>query len=174
MSTVEVRLRTSGDLNTIGKVLEQVYETSGYPVEGVPDPISFITPPNTLCAWTATISNRIVGHAMVTAAKSGDPTVIAWLKTGGRADQVAVLQRLFVDPSAKGNGIGKKLTVTATQWAASRSLRLTLLVLEKDRTAIRLYESLGWQRMGVTEYENAEGEKFKSYTYVSPASQGTA
>ena len=41
--------------------------------------------------------------------------------------------------------------------------------MTKDAAAIRLYERLGWQRIGTTEHDDGHGHAIDAYCYVSPA-----
>lgn len=69
-------------------------------------------------------------------------------------DGVCEMKRLFVRPAAKGKGFGKKLAEEIIKTA--RELGYTLMRLDTLDTlseAMRLYESLGFQRIGPY-YEN--------------------
>lgn len=164
----KIRFREPQDLIDVSEVLKNVYNTDRYPVEGVSNPLPFLTPPNTLCAWVVTINDSIVGHALVTKSKLGDVAIDSWVSEGHEIDHVAVLGRLFIDPSARGQGLGARLAQTATGWAAENAKRLVLLVIEKDTAAIHIYEKLAWRRFGTTIYDNGQGSQFSAYLYVSP------
>jgi ribosomal protein S18 acetylase RimI-like enzyme len=60
----------------------------------------------------------------------------------------ADIAKLLVSPRARGGGIGQKLMTAIEQ--AARDERRTVLVLDTASSdAERLYERLGWQRVGV-------------------------
>lgn len=164
-----VRQRTDRDIPLTAALLSNVYSTDGYPVEGVADPASWLRPPGVLNAWVAEDSNQdIVGHVLVNEPPQADPAVDKWVAQGGTAAQAAVLGRLFVARTAQGQGLGRRLTESAAQWANESGRRLVLLVIDKDRAAIRLYRRLGWQKTGSTEYVVGDHISFEGLLFVSP------
>ncbi|QIW95381.1 hypothetical protein AMS68_000899 [Peltaster fructicola] len=163
-----IRERTEADLDGCATVLKAVHKASGYPVRGVADPVGFISNPNIIQAWVAEHAGRIVGHVGVANPDPNASDVKLW-KDGGNQDDIAALERLFVDPEAQGLGIAKQLISTAVAYAASRSLRLVLYNLEKDTIARRMYEKLGWTFYGNFQFRWAEDSQMKAYCFVSPA-----
>ncbi|MDZ7923028.1 MAG: GNAT family N-acetyltransferase [Marinagarivorans sp.] len=66
------------------------------------------------------------------------------------AAPIYVLYDLFVTPSARRSGAGKKLLLAAETLAKQQGIaRLDLTTAKTNLTAQALYESLGWQRDGV-------------------------
>lgn len=64
-------------------------------------------------------------------------------RDGGRLE----LAKLAVDPSAQGHGIGRQLAEAVVRFAAERGFsRVVLTSNSALRAAIRLYESLGFER----------------------------
>jgi len=64
-----------------------------------------------------------------------------------RAAPVFILSDLFVGPSARGGGVGRRLMDAAAQFArATGAVGLELATARTNAPAQRLYESLGWQR----------------------------
>ena len=62
-------------------------------------------------------------------------------------------QRLYVETTLHGQGVGRRLTQAALmhpQLAEAR--RIFLQVWEKNERALRLYESFGFQRIGITRF----------------------
>lgn len=47
-------------------------------------------------------------------------------------------------------------------------------VMAKDRRAIRLYDKLGWERIGSTEHADGHGNNIHAYCYVAPRHPGTS
>jgi hypothetical protein len=41
--------------------------------------------------------------------------------------------------------------------------------MTKDTAAIRLYERLGWQRIGTTQHDNGHGQLIPASCYISPS-----
>lgn len=82
--------------------------------------------------WVAVAGGRDVGCVGVrTLALDGGPT--------------AEVKRLFVDPAARGAGVGRALLDAAEAWSAARGLRRA--VLDTDArllAACALYRSAGW------------------------------
>lgn len=64
-----------------------------------------------------------------------------------RAARVFVLYDLFVDPAARQRGVGRRLMEAAAEEARRRgAVSLVLSTAKTNRSAQRLYESLGWVR----------------------------
>lgn len=150
-------------------MLVAVHETDGYPVEGVADPVGWISGPGQLRAWVAELDGQIVGHVALNEPQAGDAAAAAWATTtGGDDDPIAVLGRLFVLSTARGHAIGRRLIEAASDYAASNQLRLVLDVMAKDAAAIALYERLGWTRIGTTEHDDGQGRLIEAGCFVSP------
>ena len=61
--------------------------------------------------------------------------------------RIFILNDLFVAPSARGLGVGKRLIAAAEEFAiALGAVRLTLSTANTNFTAQALYQSAGWQR----------------------------
>ena len=61
--------------------------------------------------------------------------------------RIWTLNDLFVNPDARGKGLGEALLKEAVSFAkVSGAVRLTLKTEVSNRTAQRVYERLGWQR----------------------------
>ena len=143
---IRVRPRRPSDLPLLVTVLSRVYHADGYPVEG-PSP-EILDPPGTIAAFTAYSEKDIAGHVLLTSPSHSLGAVAAWAEQGGELEKAAVLGRLFVDPDARGRGIGEILLRKTMEWATERGRQLVLDVIEKDAAAIRLYQRLGWVRFG--------------------------
>ena len=78
----------------------------------------------------AKLHHRIVGYAVT-----------------GRAGHRGYLQRLAVDPSVQGQGIGKLLVADSFNWLRRRGADLSLVNTQESNTvALGLYESIGYRR----------------------------
>lgn len=168
MTNPITRQRKPGDLPTLVTLLESVYRTDGYPVDGVADASSFLSPPGLICAWVVTINDQVVGHVLISEPKPHDSAVAAWAKQGGDSLLAAVMGRLFVDSKARVKGVGKLLVQTAAEWAGMKGKRLTLEVLDNRRAARAIYEGLGWHRIGESTHEDGQGGRFATGLYISP------
>lgn len=90
------------------------------------------------------------------------------VQSGDELESIAVLGRLFVIREARSMSAGKALVRAAQDWAARQQLTLVLDVMEKDKAATRLYERLGWRRIGEAVHDAGEGEKVQAACYVAP------
>lgn len=87
-------------------------------------------------------------------AATADHTIAAYaLVFYRRSSTLARLYSIAALPTARGLGLGRRLMETCERAARKRGCdRLRLEVREKNRPAIALYETLGYQRIG--RYEN--------------------
>ncbi|GAB2760294.1 GNAT family N-acetyltransferase [Amycolatopsis magusensis] len=171
--TSRVRERRAADLEGAAAALVRVYASDGYPVEGVDDPRAWLRPADLLHAWVAELDGEIVGHAVLTAPADSADAVRIW-REQAPDERVAVLGRLFVLPEARGYALGERLARAAMEVAEARGLRLVLDVVDKDVAAIRLYERLGWQRIGTADHRFGDGQSITAYCYVAPLPAGSA
>ncbi|WP_445525503.1 GNAT family N-acetyltransferase [Streptomyces cyslabdanicus] len=150
-----VRPRTQGDLGDCVRVLAQVHEHSGYPVNWPAAPAAWLTQPALLGAWVAELDGRIVGHVALARSRAGDVAPGLWSARRGvdavDAGATAVVSRLFVAPSARGAGIGASLMARAVAEAREQALHPLLDVVATDTAAVALYERLGWRLLGTVE-----------------------
>ncbi|MFJ3253879.1 GNAT family N-acetyltransferase [Streptomyces sp. NPDC086771] len=168
MPTATVRPRESGDLAGAATVLTAVHESDGYPVEGVKDPEAWLSPEGLLAAWVAELDGNVVGHVAINSPQPGDEVARLWREKSGDDDScIGILARLFVACEARKASAGKHLMEAATAYARERHLRLVLEVLTKDAAAIRLYERLGWQRIGETVH-TFDGQRADAVCFVAP------
>jgi ribosomal protein S18 acetylase RimI-like enzyme len=166
-----VRTIRNADVPGAAAALVEVHATDGYPVEGVAQPTEWICSPATAQAWVAEVNERIVGHVAVLHPR-GEDAVTLWLARGGGENaHVGVLARLYVVREARGCAVGETLMRTAMDYARQRDMRLVLDVMTKDVGAIRLYERLGWQRIGQAVHRYGDGQQAAAICYVSPARQ---
>lgn len=170
-----VRIRESADLDACVEALVEVHAADGYPVEGVDHPQQWLTPPGLLQAWVAVMDDQVVGHNALSAPPSDDAAAKMWSQQSAsianpppQQMRVAVMERLFVLPTAQGYGLGKRLTNAALDYAREHDLRPVLEVMAKDKAAIHLYEQMGWQYLGRTEHTFGEYQRIPAYCYVFP------
>lgn len=165
---VVVRPRISADIAQASSALVSVHETDGYPVEGVDDPETWLSPPGLLGAWVAEAGAQVVGHVAVSRA-AGEGAVTLWIDhSGAGEDAVCVLARLFVLPEVRKRAVGERLVRVAERYASDHGLRLVLDVMKKDASAIRLYQRLGWLEIGSISHRFGEGGQQEALAYVSP------
>jgi len=170
MKSPRVRPFEEADLPGAAAALVEVHATDGYPVEGVADPEAWLRPEDVLASWVAEADHQVVGHVAVMS-PNGEDAVSLWTRqSGGSYERIAVLGRLFVTKSARKRALGEELMRTAMSYAQARGLRLVLDVMTKDTAAIRLYERLGWRKIGETTHRYGDGQQTSALCYVSPSS----
>jgi ribosomal-protein-alanine N-acetyltransferase len=128
---VLIRERADTDLDTCVRLLRAVYETAGYPINWPADPSSWLTPTNAVGYWVAESDGQVVGHVVLTSA----------------GDAVEV-ERLFVDPKATRQGIGRGLLDHCLTTAAELGRKLSLDVVDNRGAAVHLYRRAGWLETG--------------------------
>ncbi|MFD7918301.1 GNAT family N-acetyltransferase [Streptomyces sp. NPDC059740] len=169
MDPVTVRTRLDEDLPGAVAALVEVHRTDGYPVEGVDAPEAWLRSGDVLAAWVAEAGRRVVGHVAIMRG-GGAAAVEQWIgRSGEDRSGVAVLARLFVVEGARKQATGRRLVEAATAWGHARGLRLVLDVVAKDVAAMRLYERLGWRRIGEVAHHYGVGRTTPATCYVAPA-----
>ncbi|MEV4502717.1 GNAT family N-acetyltransferase [Streptomyces klenkii] len=169
MNSVIVRPFRTDDLTGAAEALVEVHETDGYPVEGVKDPQAWLGTENVLAAWVAESDGEIVGHVAIMRPQ-GEDAVSLWTEQSGAGEaDVAVLARLFVVRAARKHSTGKRLMEEAMDYARENGIRLILDVMTKDAAAMRLYERLGWRRIGEATHHFGDGQSTRAVCYVAPA-----
>ena len=166
---IQVRNRVAADLETCGAILRRVHEHDGYPVEGVSDTDAWLNPPTLTRAWVASLHHRIVGHVLLAAPTEDDDAARLWHEQSSTPmAAITVLGRLFVDPLARGHDAGSHLMKAALQYATTRHLTAVLDVMEKDATAIHLYERAGWRPIGEASHTFGASQSIRALCYVAP------
>ncbi len=169
MASPIIRPLEEADLPGAASVLVEVHATDGYPVEGVADPEGWLRSAETLAAWVAEADRKIVGHVGVMR-PHGEDAVSLWIQQSGEDEKnIAVLGRLFVLKEARKHALGEGLTRAAMDYAQRKSLRLVLDVMAKDTAAIRLYERLGWHKIGDATHRYGDRQEVNAICYVAPA-----
>lgn len=147
--SVVIRPRIEEDIPALADVLVRVHAKDGYPVEGVADPEAWLRSDRMLGAWVAEVDGEVVGHVMLTEPGGGDKAAQMLVRRDGLcAEDVAVLGRLFVDPTARGQRISYLLLDEAVLVAGVLKRRPTLDVMQKDAAAIAAYRRRGWVPLG--------------------------
>lgn len=147
-----VRPRTDADLDDCVRVLAEVHGRDGYPLNWPDSPAVWLTPQALVAAWVAHRDGRVVGHVCLSRGGPGDAAPGLWsARTGGSAEASAVVNRLYVAPSARGHGIGALLMQRAVAAARERGLHPVLDVVASDTAAAALYERLGWQLLATVD-----------------------
>lgn len=156
---VLIRHRDTSDLDACVRALAEVHKRDQYPMRWPADPAEWLSIPAMLEGWVAELDGRVVGHVVLCAGKPGDATPPVWQeRTGTPIEDTAVVSRLFVDPAARGYGVGALLMTEAVRESRARGLQPLLEVLSSDVAATALYERLGWELLGTVEQQWHPGE----------------
>lgn len=172
MSQVNVRPRSVGDLAACVETLRQVQRVDGYPSFWPSDPTSWIAPAEEQAAWVVVDTDAsVLGHVALHSVEE-HPAFRFWGAATGRAPEcLAAVRRMFVAPSMRRCGLGRTLLNVATEHALNRSLYPVLDVAQDNHTAIHLYESCGWRRVG--EVGASSRRPIAVFAYVGPSPSTT-
>ncbi|MFB7737236.1 GNAT family N-acetyltransferase [Streptomyces sp. NPDC056112] len=151
-SDLQIRPRTDSAVETCVRLLEEVHQCDGYPVNWPDQPDEWLSQASLLEAWVAELGGRLVGHVSLSRNSEGDLAPGLWSERNGTNKALtAVVSRLFVAPQARGYGIGALLVGQAVQEARRRGLHPVLDVVASDTAAAALYERLGWELLATVE-----------------------
>ncbi|WP_371749079.1 GNAT family N-acetyltransferase [Streptomyces sp. NBC_00280] len=155
-------------------MLATIHEQNAYPLNWPADPAGWLTPRSLLAVWVAeetggtaeTDGRGIVGHIVLSRSEEGDAAAALWDR-----GPTAVINRLYVDPAARGRGVGAALMERAVAEAQLRALHPVLDVASTDTAAAALYERLGWTLLAAeVEQEWGPGQRVKVRCYAAPTS----
>ena len=169
---VRIRDRSPEDVAPLAVIAVQTHAHDGYPKYLPEDVGAFIVDGDALCGWVAEVDGEVLGHVALHPRSVPEVMDVALAATGLRAEQIALLARLLVAPSARGRGIGRALLERATAEATALGRRAVLDVVEEHRDAIALYERCGWTRAGEADWSLSGGRTFHEFVYVSPVGPG--
>jgi [ribosomal protein S18]-alanine N-acetyltransferase len=149
-----IRARRDEDLGVCVELLRAVHEQAAYPINWPADPRAWLTPENRLGCWVAVTDARVVGHVVLTAA-------------GDRAE----VERLFVDPTATRQGIGRQLLDHCVTTAAELGRELSLEVVDNRGAAVHLYRRAGWIEVGRTAIDWAGEHASELIRFAAPVTE---
>jgi GNAT superfamily N-acetyltransferase len=114
-------------------------------------PEQFLHADDAIEAWTAEVDGRPVGHVCRVRTPRG-PHASEMNEACARAhgcgvDELSWVSTLFVDPAARGLGIGRALVGAVVEDIRAAGLRPCLEVLPVHSAALALYEADGWQEV---------------------------
>ena len=147
-----------------------MHEEDGYPRQLPPDVEAWMTSERARSSWVATLGDQVVGQVSRAVAE-GDQAAPLWCRATGRSiEELAVVKRLFVDPSTRGRGIGRRLLDTVLDDAHRLGLHPVLDVDVRSVGARRMYEGAGFAYIGDAELAWSHGGVFVAACYVGPPS----
>lgn len=166
---MEIRARTAEDLDELVEVATRVHAVDGYPMF-LPggDVGRFLTRPEAAAAWVAVVDDRVVGH--VSLHDTSSPPVTDLVASRFPDEPAVYVARLFVDPTMRRRGAGRRLVAHAVQAARvmGRSPFLDVVETPASAAAHRLYEQDGWLEIGRVRIE-AGGQAIEELVYRAPA-----
>ncbi|WP_327637794.1 GNAT family N-acetyltransferase [Kribbella sp. NBC_00482] len=146
-----IRVRADDDLDVCVGLLRAVHVRATYPINWPADPRAWLTPENRLGCWVAVNDSGVVGHVVLTAV--GD---------------CAEVERLFVDPLATRQGIGRQLLDHCVTTAAELGRKLSLEVVDNRGAAVHLYRRAGWLEAGRTPIDWGGEQASELVRFVAP------
>jgi GNAT superfamily N-acetyltransferase len=152
-STVRIRPRRRDDIPALADVLMSQQALTRYPFrDPLPVPVEeFLHAGDALAAWTAEVGGRPAGHVCrVRSPRGPQAAAMNWACArahGCAVDELSWVSTLFVDPAARGLGIGRALMDTVVADMRTAGVRPCLEVLPVHSVALALYESAGWQEV---------------------------
>ncbi|MDX2909440.1 GNAT family N-acetyltransferase [Streptomyces griseiscabiei] len=165
-----VRRRTEGDVETCVRILAEVHECDGYPVNWPDRPAEWLSHASVRGSWVAELGGRVVGHVSLSRSGEGDLAPGLWSERNGTStDRTGVVSRLFVAPQARGHGIGALLIGRAVAEARGRGVHPVLDVVASDTAAAALYERLGWELMATVEQRWSPSQLVAVHCYAAPS-----
>ena len=164
---MDIRPRTDSDLDSCADLAAVVRAADGYPPH-LPDHLrQFVASPDALGAWVADDDGQIVGHVALNPTSSDEVIAFACEVLDRSAAVLGVVARLFVAPSRRGRGTGRRLLRAATEAAEARGLVPILDVGTHFTPAIALYEKHGWTRLGAVKVTFGERD-LDEFVYMGP------
>ncbi|MEU7278921.1 GNAT family N-acetyltransferase [Streptomyces sp. NPDC045431] len=168
-SPPRIRQRTERDLGDCVRILAEVHQRDGYPVNWPDLPGAWLTPSSLIASWVAELEGRPAGHIGLSRSDPADAAPGLWsVRTGRGTDRAAVVNRLFVAPWARGHGIGALLMARAVTEARDLGVHPVLDVLASDTAAAALYERLGWELLATVEQQWGPEQRVAVRCYAAP------
>jgi ribosomal protein S18 acetylase RimI-like enzyme len=165
---VLIRARRQSDVDSLLDMVQLVKRVDGYPPRGPVDLERFMVPPEQLSAWVAEIDSQVVGHVALHATGANDTVDLAARHTAKAPEDLAVVARVVVSPTARRIGVGHALLDTAVTGAYERGQHPILEVAVHFDAAIGLYESCGWNRVGEVTISFPDEPSLHRYVYIGP------
>ena len=164
---VEIRSRQEIDLVKLGEIMRRVYEQDRYPVEGVENTDEILRTSASALSWVAHLAGQVIGQiSLIPAFDDVKLCRVLAEQNGIETDGLAFISRLFIDPNYRKCGAGRTLVQTALSYAKSQESKVALEVMQKDKGAIRLYESMGARRLRDIEHVHSGGAREPASVYA--------
>lgn len=165
---MQVRSRAAGDLPVLRQLAEDVHALDGYPPRLPQDLGQFIAAPEALASFVATANGQVVGHVSVSPSSSPEVLELAEQTLAVQRQDIAVIARMLVSPTTRRQGVARALLTEAVAEARRLGRTPILDVATHFTGAIALYESAGWQRLGLVSVDISGMEPLDEYVYTKP------
>jgi GNAT superfamily N-acetyltransferase len=162
-----VRLRSVADENGCLQLLRETHDADGYPARWPRNPWRFLAPPHEITAWVWAESDNVHGHIALHANDHLPAVDAACVEAGLSPDQVGLVARLLVAPTARRQGIATYLLAHAAAEANRLGLRPVLDVAKHHGAAVAFYEACRWTQTGDLTLNLADGV-LECWFFVGP------
>jgi len=145
-----------------------VHERDGYPVYLPNDLTAFVAGGDELGAWVACVGASIVGHVALHSRSWGGVMRVVREVLCCAEEEIAVVARLAVAPSARRRGVGRALLTRAAHASITLGRRPVLDVAAHYEDAIRLYDAAGWSPVGTVSFPLPNGTAVDEVVFAGP------
>lgn len=161
--------RQPQDLPRCAGLLHSVHVADGYPTFWPSDPARWLVAKRGLAAWVARDEgSRVQGHVALQGVGDGRSAELWCEAAGVGPERLSVVEKLFVSPTHRRQHLGEALIGVATSYAHEHGTRPVLDVAQRGLAAIRLYERLGWRRVGAWELPVDQERRLPVFCYLGP------
>ncbi len=103
------------------------------------------------------------GHVFLLAEKDGQHLGFASYELHYQGEKKTKLHKIYILPSAQGQGVGRALFEQVTEIARSAGDQKISLAVKRDNDAVKFYEKLGYHIVGTLDMEIGEGFWMRDY-----------
>jgi GNAT superfamily N-acetyltransferase len=169
VTEIQIRRRTTDDLDACESVAKEVHALDGYPsFLGEGTLRDFLQPDDAVGAWVALLDGDVVGHVVLRPTSAPPSAALAATELDLDVDRLAFIARLLVAPRARRRGVAGALLDHAAADARARGHVPVLDVVTRDTGALALYEARGWRRLGSYELTLRNGDALSLAVYAAP------
>lgn len=171
MRAVDIEERAARHRDGLRQIVGTIHDADGYPPFFPGRDVEvFLAAGEPIAAWVAVDpaqpGNPVVGHVALHRETTSAVIDLATARLGVAPDELGVIARLLVAPSARRCGLGVGLLDHAVADCRRRGLVPVLDVVDRFAGAIALYESAGWRRLGAVEAELPDGTTLRELVYT--------